>query len=172
LKSRCQSNDDGLHSVNGDALQPNSRLASWRSGRARWPRGARVLPSPPRREPRRGDEHRAATSTPLTRAHSLLPSSRSGRAHRGGNRDAIAAVAISELAHSPPLAKPRPSLRLPVLHLLDPSLGWIEPELSRIAVSTHSQKLTGALPYAGHRGQHHTVVLRLPSPTFPPPCPM
>jgi hypothetical protein len=46
----------------------------------------------------------------------------------------------------------------------------IEPEVSRIVTSTRSQKVTGAPPCSVHRGQHHTVVLRLPSPTFPPPC--
>jgi hypothetical protein len=44
---------------------------SWRSGRTAWPRGVRALPSPPRREPRRGDEDRADTSTP-TLALTLL----------------------------------------------------------------------------------------------------
>jgi hypothetical protein len=64
MNSRCQSSDDGLHSVNGVAIQSDSRPASWRLGRARWPRGVRVLPSPPRRKPTRGSEVGVDTSIP------------------------------------------------------------------------------------------------------------
>jgi hypothetical protein len=167
--SLCQSAIDVTlqHRFSQRARTP---AASWRPGRRTAMRGDRALPFPPRREPRREFEHRAATSTPsLALILFSLPLALAGltEAETG---DTIAAAAVSELAHSPPLAKPRPSLRLPVLHLLDPSVGWIEPEVSRIAISARSQKLTGAPPGPGHRGQHHTVVLHLPSPTFPPPC--
>jgi hypothetical protein len=83
--SRCQSNDDGLHSVNGVAIQSDSRPMSWCSGRARWPRGVRVLPLPPRRKLTRRSEVGVDTSIPITRAHSLLSPSRSDQGHRGRN---------------------------------------------------------------------------------------
>jgi hypothetical protein len=47
----------------------------------------------------------------------------------------FAAVATSELAHSPPLSKPRPALRLVALHLLNLLVALIELEVSRIAIS-------------------------------------
>jgi hypothetical protein len=126
-KLLCQSATDDTCSRFSRRTRTTS--ASWRSGRKPATRGDRALPSPPRREPRRGFEHRADTSSSLTRAHSPLPPSRSGRAHRGGKTEAPLPPqpfsGLRELTVSPPSSKSRPLLRQHPLHLRHPLLDRI-----------------------------------------------